>query len=1036
MVTVIQINNPLDIHRDMVWTSARAGQTIERWCIDNLGHGREGFPRPTLVQVNGHPVLYEYDPEFPDAMLFTYILREGDLLTLTVLPQGVETIIIAVVVAVVAVAVVLLMPEPVNPSQGTEGADPVYNLKGQTNRVRLGEPIEVHYGRTRVWPSYAAPPYNFYENNEQFMMSLFCWGQGYYDFGDNSEFYLEDTPVADFDEVEMQIIQPGGTVTLFPDYVVTSNEVSNIELYGPNEETYVAPGWEGPFVANAAGTTITEVQVDVVFPQGLYTLKKSKRAYRAVTLEVAVRAIDDLGDPLPLADWETVITQTVTAKSNTPQRRTFKATVDRGRYEVRARRTSDRGLNTRIVDMLQWEALRGFSGSVGQYGDVTLVALKARATNQLNNQTRARFNGYSTRKLATWTSGGGWGDRVATRNPIWAFCDVFRAVYGGKLPDSYLVMADLKALADTFDTREDWFDWTFDQPITVWEAAKAILRVGRAAPLPQGSRITAVRDVPQSLASAVFTPDNMVRDSLTNRLRMFQFNPFDSLSVEYTDPLTWKPLHVTCVLPGGTSNNPDTVKLIGCTQRAQAYREGMVLLARRMYQTETVVFRTGLEGHIPTYMDMVEVAHPDVDRGQGGAVLAYDSGTNVATLSCAVDLPEGHTSVILLRGSDGAAMEAPIVVTAVEGYDNKVQLARDPVSTLVFNSDANPPLFIVGVQAVRSFMGKVARVMPVDQDTVELELVTYDSRVYDYDDVPVPSLVAGSSPTNPGAPAVENVTITTLPDKDTTVIVTWKPAFGALRYYVEISYDDGDTWDKLGSTIETSWEIPVVYGDAKIRVSALGVAGRGGWAMSTVTTIGVTGSVPAVPTLNSSQVDFTGLTAQIDWQPAAGATGYEVEVYKSGAETPLRSEDVLTALTYGYTSAMMAADDATPSRDLDLKLVAYNSAGDSTPIVTRSVSNPKPATLTTPASSLVSGSTWALSWDAIGSPPADFAFYRVYASTSSGFTPEAANKVYEGSAATCNIDVTGVTYWKVAAFDVWASGHTDANFTAEQTITP
>ena len=69
----------------------------------------------------------------------------------------------------------------------------MFDLKGQYNQVRLGNPIEVPYGRNRLWPSIAAREYNKYVNNDQYRYSLYCLGQGSYGI---EALQIEDTALA------------------------------------------------------------------------------------------------------------------------------------------------------------------------------------------------------------------------------------------------------------------------------------------------------------------------------------------------------------------------------------------------------------------------------------------------------------------------------------------------------------------------------------------------------------------------------------------------------------------------------------------------------------------------------------------------------------------------------------------------------------------------------------------------------------------------------------------------------------------------
>ena len=58
------------------------------------------------------------------------------------------------------------------------------------------------------------------------------------------------------------------------------------------------------------------------------------------------------------------------------------------------------------------------------------------------------------------------------------------------------------------------FDGVFDQQVTVWEALTRVARCGRAVPFLQGGIVRLVRDEARLLPVALFSPCNIVKNSL------------------------------------------------------------------------------------------------------------------------------------------------------------------------------------------------------------------------------------------------------------------------------------------------------------------------------------------------------------------------------------------------------------------------------------------------------------------------------------------------------------------------------------------
>jgi hypothetical protein len=521
----------------------------------------------------------------------------------------------------VLVSALVPLPTPNMPSFATGGGSmaqpsPTYSLQGQGNYARLAQPIPVIYGRHLVYPDLAASPYGEYRNNEQYLHQLHCIGLGEYDI---EQIRIEDTPITAFEEVEMQIIPPGGSNTLFNPDVVTAAEVAGQEL--------LAAVWTGGFALNPQETQATHIGIDILLPRGLYFANDTGGLdARTATWQVDARRIDDAGDPL--GDWATLGTEILTLATSTPQRLTFSYAVAPGRFEVRATRLDTKDSNSRAGHEVRWGEARAYLTSAVAMAqplpDVTLLAIRMRATDNLSQRSSRLINCIVTRKLSVLLpspaggGGGTWSAPQATRSIAWAFADILRARYGAKLPDSRIDLATLHQLDQTWAARGDFFDAIFDQQITVWEALTRVARCGRAVPFLQGGIVRIVRDEHRTLPVALFSTRNIVKNSLKIQYVMPGEETADSVTVEFFSSRTWKPDEVTVSLPGSSTDNPAKLRLFGCTGAAQATREGQYIAAANRYRRRIITFRTELEGLIPTYGDLIAIAHDMPSWGAGG----------------------------------------------------------------------------------------------------------------------------------------------------------------------------------------------------------------------------------------------------------------------------------------------------------------------------------------------------------------------------------------------------------------------------------
>src|SRR5690606_9211615 len=109
----------------------------------------------------------------------------------------------------------------------------------------------------------------------------------------------------------------------------------------------------------------------------------------------------------------------------------------------------------------KWVGLRAFIPSSKDYGNVTLLAVKARASNNLNGNSSNRINVITTRKLPIW-DGSTWSAPTTTRSVVWAFCNILRASYNLNLADSYIDLSTLLSLNTAFESAGIYFDHVFD----------------------------------------------------------------------------------------------------------------------------------------------------------------------------------------------------------------------------------------------------------------------------------------------------------------------------------------------------------------------------------------------------------------------------------------------------------------------------------------------------------------------------------------------------------------------------------------------
>jgi Putative phage tail protein len=283
---------------------------------------------------------------------------------------------------------------------------------------------------------------------------------------------------------------------------------------------------------------------------------------------------------------------------------------------------------------VDWAGLRAYLPDTTNYGNVTLLAVKAQATNNLSGQSARQINVVATRKIKTVTATGLSSTTSATRSVAAALADMAtNTVYGGGLAASAIDWSALYALDQALTARGDYLDVRFDSASTLWEALSQAGVVARTKPFMQGGVMHFARDQSTSVPVALFSMRNIVQNSLSINYLTPTSQTADSVQVTYFDNTVWQQTTVSCVLSGGTSNNPAKVSMLGITSRDQAYREGLYQAAANKYRRKVIKFSTECDGFIPAFGDLIAIQHDIPAWGQHGEVTGYALANNLLTYS-------------------------------------------------------------------------------------------------------------------------------------------------------------------------------------------------------------------------------------------------------------------------------------------------------------------------------------------------------------------------------------------------------------------
>lgn len=682
----------------------------------------------------------------------------------------------------------------------------------------------------------------------------------------------------------------------------------------------------GPFVAVASGDEANYLGFDMVCPRGLYYANDNGSfSGKSVTFKVEAQAVDSGGTPT--GGWSTLGTETISAATNTPQRRSYRYAVTAGRYQVRVTRLDVKDTSARAGHELNWAGLRAYIKGVETYGNVTLLAIRMKANASLSQAASRKVNVISTRKLPIW-NGTSWSAPTATRSIAWAIADAARNTsYGARLADSQIDLSSLLALDATWAARGDYFDGRFDSGGTFWESVTQIARAGRAKAFQQGGVLRVVRDQAQTLPVALFTPRNTLRGSLKVDYLMPTAETADCITVQYFDADTWSPQEVTAALPGSSSATPARVQLFGVTSRAQAWREGMYMAACNRYRRKPISLATEMEGFIPSFGDLVAVASERLTAAQFGELVAWNAGTLTATLSEPASFGVGQ-HYIALRRRDGS-MAGPYAVTA-GGTAYQVVLAEAPDFTPYTGGAEERTHYSFGTATTYRQLALVVAAKPRGVQ-VELSLVgeyldgNGDQYVHLADTGTPPAALQPwqlprifAAPVQPTGLTISETLVSLAGIIRTRMDVAWDFDAAAEGYRVAWRQGTGN-WNQLPETTTTTASvIDIPLGEVEVRVVAFASSRESAPATASATILGKT-----APPADVSNFRISGDT--LSWAEVTDVdlAGYRLR-FNYGANTYW---DTATPLHEGLILANPYTLTVRPSGTVTLLLKAVDTSG-------------------------------------------------------------------------------------------------------------
>lgn len=700
---------------------------------------------------------------------------------------------------------------------GNEESSPTFSLNASSNQARLLQPIGEGFGKIQIVPDIVANPYVTYEGNDQFLYEVYGLGRGEYDvheilygeeaFWRDGQLLVGTALVESANDVTVQIVVPGGAVTLFPDNVESNSNVSQLQLFPTGHPDY--SGWMGPYTSPSPGTKASKFQFDFLFPRGIgHWDSKGNLGGFNVGVGIQYRKVNDHGTPIGgwtrLPDWWTPWLATLTA-----QRFSHFVTLPEGRYEfqmVRLNGGSD-GHGSYYVDDCYADGLRAYLPGTLRYNQ-SCLAIRIKATNRLSQSASKELRVTYTRKLPIWDpQTRTWSEPVATRRFDAAIAWMCKTDWGGRLTDERIDLDALHYCQQKCDENGWNFDAYIDSSYSVLELITQACASFRVYPRVLGDKISFVYDEANRPIKHVFTPRDIVRNSLIPSWATHTETTADDVIVSYLDEeQNYARREVQCTLPDSESREPKYVQYpIGICNRKLAHDYGIYLAACNRYRRIKLEFKIEALSRLLVAGDVVSVQHPRMHSLGFGKVVDWNEEERLIYVDmseeCANDPAKERLLYVVFNDTSGKPYGPVQIVAYTEGF---MQLDADDFEVvkrqqgnifewITAGYDCQPTTYaLLGANVVdRRYI--LENIKFSNLHTATLTVMNDDPRVYTQN-VPVPPWNYRN--TNSMLEELQTPTdMVARYDKDNGMVrVTWGSTPGAqtwdIRYYMSRAYID------------------------------------------------------------------------------------------------------------------------------------------------------------------------------------------------------------------------------------------------------
>lgn len=685
------VARPHPLHGEPVYCQVQAGQTIAQMLGDVADHavvsvGGYAVPRTLWARVKpkaGQCIHITIAPQGGNGgkwlriiaivalTFFTAGIASGAYLGATATALGVSGATLAAVVGLVGMMAINALIPPPNPMGGGRGAQDPYNqlqsITGTQNQATPYGPIPCVIGQARLFPPHAALPYTEILGDQQYLRMLLDLGYGDLDI---SDIKIGETAIGDFDDVEWEIGPAPGLFT---------QDIYELQV-GTTLNTSASTD------TRTTQNPTDEISVDLVFPQGLFGIDKKNHSvvgtvnvtveYRAVGAGTWLNATAAAGLSLSSGAM-TAAGSNFAIKSSARKllRAGVRWSVATGQYEVRVTRVSSSWATSVVqgLDGMVWATLRSISHELPSETGTTKLAVRIRATDQLNGVV-STLNCLAAQRVRQWDAANSlWLAPVATQNPAWVALWLMTECPAvlRRLADARLDIEAFALWANECEAKDYAVGTVLDSQRAFGDLLRDVFATGRATLGLRNGLYSPIRDIPQTVPVQMFTPANSSGFSYT---RSFTPPPH-ALRVKFRNPTQNQEDTRTVYWDGYNAGNAtrfEELDLRMVDNPDAVWRMARYHLAVMWLRPTQYTFDADIEQLVIERGDLVHVAHDITGWGVAWGRVQAVAGTTI-TLDETVTLEAGKSYALRIRAADNTQQEQAITTAA--GDTNVVTVA-------------------------------------------------------------------------------------------------------------------------------------------------------------------------------------------------------------------------------------------------------------------------------------------------------------------------------------------------------------------------